>query len=377
MPTNRKERAAERRRQEAEANKTLIIPQITPEVMEQRRREANDAARRQTEAGRRPPAEPHPQQSPQGQAARTGRIIRQPRSSQAAQATQTGLDLRGAPQAGPAAPQPRPARETQAARPATPPAAPAGQQPAPPQQQPAPPQQQPRPAQPAPKAETARPGRRTQAEAEAELAESIRHDHIWLNNPVFVRGLGLASVVAAASTAENAVMLSAATLLLLTATRVLAEAVCHLTGNRFRLAVYCYAAALSYIPIYILLYNLFGADLAALGIYLPLLVVDPAVVKRMEFDDEETIPHALRLGLNNSVGVCIALLLVGCLRELLAAGSVFGHPVLSYSILPLAGQISGGFLVAGVLAAVWTAVSSMYVRFKEEEVRRLYAKRKR
>lgn len=366
MPTNRKERAAERRRQEAEANKTLIIPQITPELLEQRRREAAAGSVRPAPAA--PPAQP-PQPTPAAPA-RTGRSIRRVQTGQTAQTTRTIQMPRTAPAAPPPAPTEAPsAVQPPASVPETPPVtetSPAPETPAAP----------PRPQEHAPRAEETRPARRTRAQAEEELAETIRHDHIWLNNPVLVRGLGLASVVVAASDAHNALMLSVATFLLLTATRVVAEAVCHLTGYRFRAVIYCYAAALSYIPVYILLYNLFGADLAVLGIYLPLLVVDPVVVKRMEFSDRESVGHALRLGINNSLGVCIATMLVGCLRELLAAGTVFGRTILNYSLLPLAGEVAGGFLLVGVLAAGWTAVSSAYVRFKEEEVRRLYAKRK-
>ena len=119
---------------------------------------------------------------------------------------------------------------------------------------------------------------KTRKEAEEEMAQNIHDDHLWLNNPVMVRGLGLAPIVAAAVSGQNAWMLCAATILLVTATRMLAVAICHLTGNRFRGVVYSYAAAIVYIPAYIILYNLFGADLSLLGIYLPMLVVEPAVI---------------------------------------------------------------------------------------------------
>ena len=112
---------------------------------------------------------------------------------------------------------------------------------------------------------------KTRKEAEEELAQNIHDDHLWLNNPVMVRGLGLAPIVAAAVSGQNAWMLCAATILLVTATRMLAVAICHLTGNHFRGVVYSYAAAIVYIPAYIILYNLFGADLSLLGIYLPSL----------------------------------------------------------------------------------------------------------
>ena len=83
---------------------------------------------------------------------------------------------------------------------------------------------------------------KTRKEAEEELAQNIHDDHLWLNNPVMVRGLGLAPIVAAAVSGQNAWMLCAATILLVTATRMLAVAICHLTGNRFRPVIYCYTA---------------------------------------------------------------------------------------------------------------------------------------
>ena len=157
---------------------------------------------------------------------------------------------------------------------------------------------------------------------------------------------------------------------------MLAVAICHLTGNRFRPVIYCYTAALLYIPTYVLLYALFGADLTLLGIYLPILVVEPAIVKRMEFSELEPVKEALRHGFNNALGMCVVLLLVGCLRELLATGAVFGHVVMHNALLPLAALPAGGFVILGVMAACWCAAANLYTDYKHEEVRRLYADRK-
>ncbi|MUT97527.1 MAG: hypothetical protein EP147_18230 [Subdoligranulum sp.] len=231
----------------------------------------------------------------------------------------------------------------------------------------------PRPAAPAPEPrKNAVPRSRT--EAENDLNEKIRRDHIWLSNPVMVRGLGMAPIVGAALDGHHALMLCVASLLLVTFTRVLAVAVCHLTQNRFRPVIYSYAAALLYIPVYVLMYQLFGADLSLLGIYLPLLVVEPAIVKRMEFAELEPVSEAFRHGFNNSLGMCAALLIVGCLRELLATGAVFGNQVIYAAPLPLAAQPSGGFVLVGAIAAVWCASANLYTNYKHEEVRRLYAK---
>ena len=276
---------------------------------------------------------------------------------------------------------PRPRRPRRPAAPAARPAAaeepalqPAAPQPraesAAPAPQPAPPQLA--AVQEAPKRKNAVP--RSRSEAEADLNEKIRRDHIWLSNPVMVRGLGMAPIVGAALDGRHALILCIASLLLVTFTRTLAVAVCHLSKNRFRPLIYSYSAALLYIPVYILLYNLFGTDLSLLGIYLPLLVVEPAIVKRMEFTELEPVGTAFRHGFNNGLGMCFALLIVGCLRELLAAGTVFGNTVIHTALLPLAAQPSGGFVLVGVIAAVWCAIANLYTDYKHEEVQRLYAK---
>ena len=218
--------------------------------------------------------------------------------------------------------------------------------------------------------------RQAEAQAEAALNERIRADHIWLSNPVLVRGLGMAPVIGAALDGRRALMLCIASLILVTFTRVLAVAICHLTKNRFRPVVYCYSAALLYIPTYVLLYALFGSDLTLLGIYLPIMVVEPAIVKRMEFSDLEPVRDAFRHGFNNALGMCVVLLIVGCLRELLATGAVFGNVILHNALLPLAALPAGGFVIVGILAAIWCAAANLYTDYKHEEVRRLYADRK-
>lgn len=226
---------------------------------------------------------------------------------------------------------------------------------------------------PAPK--PAAPKRKTRAEAEAELDQKIHDDHLWLNNPVMMRGLGLAPVIAAAYNWDNAVMLCAAAVLLLTTTRLLAVAVCHLTGNRFRPVIYVYSAAILYIPAYCILYAWFGTDLSVLGIYLPLLAVESAIVKRMESPDLEPLGEALRRGINNTVGLCIAVLLVGFVRELLGSGMAFGYIVMETAPLPIVQQPAGGFILLGLIAAAWTGIANAYTHFKREEVRHQYAQR--
>lgn len=292
-----------RRKNQPEHSQTVIIPQISPEVLERARRAAAEG--------------------------KTAQQIEQEAAEAAAQ--QAAAQSQAEPQAAVPKPQPKPAR----------------------------------------------PARKTRAEAEAELAQSVHDDHLWLNNPVMVRGLGLAPIVAMASDVDRALMLCVLSILLLTTTRMLAVAICHITGNRFRPVVYAYSAALMYIPVYILMYNIFGTDLSIMGIYLPMMVVEPVIIKRMEATELESVGEAFRRGINNTIGLCVAILLVGALRELLAYGTVYEKQIFPVGLLPLAAQPAGGFLLLGLLAAGWSAVAGAYVHYKQEEVRHLYADRKR
>ena len=113
-----------------------------------------------------------------------------------------------------------------------------------------------------------------------------------------------------------------------------------------------------------------------LGIYLPLLAVESAIIKRMESPDLEPVGEAFRRGINNTVGLCIAVLLVGFMRELLGAGTAFGHVVMTTAPLPIVQQPAGGFILLGLIAALWTGIANAYTHFKREEVRHQYAERR-
>ena len=380
IPTSRPRLSAEERaalRQQMQMGETQAeTPQPEPEQEALRQEAARRAANRPAWFGRRQTAQNDSQEAARRAAQALAAAPRAPEAPAAPKVDEpTGTRTIAIPKqrtvSRPAEPAPEATRVMSAARPQPTPAEPAPQPAARtegPAGEPAP-----RPAAPAPEPrKNAVPRSRT--EAENDLNEKIRRDHIWLSNPVMVRGLGMAPIVGAALDGRHALMLCVASLLLITFTRVLAVAVCHLTKNRFRPVIYSYAAALLYIPVYVLMYQLFGADLSLLGIYLPLLVVEPAIVKRMEFAELEPVSAAFRHGFNNSLGMCAALLIVGCLRELLATGAVFGNQVIYAAPLPLAAQPSGGFVLVGAIAAVWCAIANLYTNYKHEEVRRLYAK---
>lgn len=207
------------------------------------------------------------------------------------------------------------------------------------------------------------------------------HDRVFKNNPVVMQGMGLAPLVVLATTGKNALMLAVAVALLLTPSRMLACLVSRLFPLRDeqpapeelekkllpRALVYSGSAAVVYLAAYPILNAVFGTDLLMLGIYLPMLVVEPLLTYRFG-RVQEAMRKAVSKGLRITVGYALILFIVGCLREWLALGSVFGIQ-LSRSVLPMASMPAGGFIVLGVVCAVWRALARKHKEYLKTEAR--------
>lgn len=197
------------------------------------------------------------------------------------------------------------------------------------------------------------------------LETTARRDRIFLNNPVVMQGLGLAPLVVAATTGQNALRLCVAAALLLTPTRMLGGQISRAAklGLALRGFVYCLVSSVLYIAVYQVMTLLFGVDVIQLGLYLPLLVVEPLIIKRYEREGQkERLSTALRKGVRTTIGYCIVLLLLGCGRELLSTGAVFGQVVSETALLPMASLPAGGFILLGILCAVWRGAVAAYKR---------------
>jgi len=197
------------------------------------------------------------------------------------------------------------------------------------------------------------------------------HDRVFLNNPVVMQGMGLAPLVVVATTGQNGLMLAAAVTLLLVPSRVLACLLSRLVPLRDeeptpeqlqkkllpRALLYAASAAVVYLAAYPILNFVFGTGLLNLGIYLPMLVVEPLLTYRFG-RVQETVHKAVSKGVRITVGYALLLLVVGIVREWLSLGTVFGAPVGRWALLPLAKMPAGGFIVLGILCAIWRAAAA-------------------
>ena len=161
----------------------------------------------------------------------------------------------------------------------------------------------------------------------------FHHDRVFLNNPVVMQGMGLAPLVVLATSGQNALMLAVAVALLLTPSRMLACLLSRLFPLREehpanaelekkllpRSILYSGSAAVVYLAAYPILNQLFGVSLLVLGIYLPMLVVEPLLTYRFG-RVQETMKKAVSKGVRITIGYGLLLLLLGCVREWLRHG---------------------------------------------------------
>ncbi|MGB4609540.1 MAG: Rnf-Nqr domain containing protein, partial [Saccharofermentanales bacterium] len=105
-----------------------------------------------------------------------------------------------------------------------------------------------------------------------------------------------------------------------------------------------------------------------LGVYLPLIVVNCIILGRAEaFAAKNSIGYAALDGLGMGLGYTVALLSIAFIRELFGFGSLFGFQIIpeEYTILIFT-LPTGGFLVLGLLMAVWNKLAALKGKPKAE-----------
>ena len=172
-------------------------------------------------------------------------------------------------------------------------------------------------------------------------------------NPTFVLMLGMCPTLATTTSAINGLSMGLATMVVLICTNVVISLLKSLTPDKVRIPVFIVVIA-AFVTILQLVIKAFLPDVdKALGLFIPLIVVNCIILGRAEAFAAKNSPVAsLFDGIGIGLGFTLALTLLGIVRELLGAGSIFGLTLLpeTYNILlfilPPGAFITLGFLIA-------------------------------
>jgi electron transport complex protein RnfE len=174
-------------------------------------------------------------------------------------------------------------------------------------------------------------------------------------NPVLRLVLGCCATLAVTTAASNAIGMGAATTFVLVCSNAVISLLRNVIPNKVRIPAFITIIA-GFVTIVQMFIKAFSPALdTALGVFLPLIVVNCIILGRAEmFASKNKVLPSIIDGLGMGVGFTAAMLAMGIIRELLGAGTVFGLPILSGFMEPIIIFLlpPGGFFVFGMLIAL-------------------------
>lgn len=159
----------------------------------------------------------------------------------------------------------------------------------------------------------------------------INKDGLWTNNVALVQLLGLCPLLAVTNTTINGLGLGLATTLVLVISNLAVSSIRNIVRAEIRLPVFMLIIASAVTAIELSMNAYFHGLYLILGIFIPLIVTNCAIIGRAEgFASRHPIPQAVMDALAMGLGFTIILVLLGGMRELIGSGTLFANAHLMF-----------------------------------------------
>ena len=187
-------------------------------------------------------------------------------------------------------------------------------------------------------------------------------------NPTFVMMLGMCPTLAVTTSAINGIGMGLSTTVVLIFSNLLISMLRKIIPDSVRMPAFIVVVATLVTVVQFLLEGFVPSLYASLGVYIPLIVVNCIILGRAEAYASKNKPIAsLFDGIGMGLGFTLSITCIGAVRELIGAGSLFGH-----QILPLADAAAGKagyepitiFILAPGAFFVLAALSALQNKFK-------------
>lgn len=191
------------------------------------------------------------------------------------------------------------------------------------------------------------------AEKKSNLA--VLTNGIIRENPVLVLVLGTCPTLAVTTMAVNGIGMGIAATMVLICSNIVISMLKKVIPDSVRIPCYIVIVA-AFVTMVQFIVKAFAPDLdKALGVFLPLIVVNCIILGRAEmFANKNTVLASALDGVGMGIGFTLALFCMGSIRELIGNGSWMGIPVTANLWDPIIVFLlaPGGFLVFGSLIAL-------------------------
>lgn len=175
-------------------------------------------------------------------------------------------------------------------------------------------------------------------------------------NPTFVQLLGMCPTLAVTTSAVNGIGMGLATTAVLICSNVAISLLRKFIPAQVRIPAFVVVIS-TFVTIVGMLMEAFVPELfKSLGLFIPLIVVNCIILARAEaFASKNGVVDSAFDGIGMGLGFTLALTILGCVRELIGNGSLFGASILGASYKPALIMIlpPGGFLALGLLLALY------------------------
>ena len=183
---------------------------------------------------------------------------------------------------------------------------------------------------------------------------------LWKENPVLVLLLGTCPTLATTSSAVNGFAMGIATTCVLCGSNLVISLIANIVPQKIRIPVYIVVIA-TFVSVLDMVMKAYAppAVYGALGIFIPLIVVNCIVLGRAEaFASKNGVIKSAIDGIGMGLGFTVALSLISAVREILGNGTILDIPLGISSpaivmILP-----PGGFLTLGILLGLINVIKN-------------------
>lgn len=179
-------------------------------------------------------------------------------------------------------------------------------------------------------------------------------------NPTFVLALGLCPTLAVSVTVVNGIGMGIAATFVLLGSNIMVSLIKNFIPERIRIPCFIVIIA-TFVTITELFMKAYSPALnRALGIYVPLIVVNCIVLGRAEaFAQKGKVLNSIFDALGMGVGFTLALILISGIREFLGSGKILGATLIKgFEPVFMIGMPSGALLVIGLLLGFFNLLKS-------------------
>ena len=173
-------------------------------------------------------------------------------------------------------------------------------------------------------------------------------------NPSLVLVLGTCPTLATTSSVQNGIGMGLSTMAVLICANIVISMLRKVIPDKVRIPCYIVVIAGFVTVVQLLLQAYVQALYAALGLYIPLIVVNCIILGRAEmFSNKHGIVDSALDGIGMGLGFTLTLTIMGSIRELIGAGTWLGIPILSKFIpgMGIFNLAPGGFFVFALVMA--------------------------